>query len=151
MLDVFKHSVIKFLENHKTAVLATVDANGQPATSVIFYTVHDRKTLRFITKSETLKAENIANTGAVAMTVLDRQQPTAVNLTGTLRSLKGDRDHDSVLQEIMIIARDELGDHAPIIKLRKGYFVAYELKPEKAILSDYSAKGSTPIIEKHNY
>ena len=59
MFNIFEDNVADFIKSQSKAVIATVDSENQPSTSVIFYIVDKNDEMFFITKSHTTKFENI--------------------------------------------------------------------------------------------
>lgn len=122
------------------AVIATVDDEGQPSTSMIFYIVANNSKIKFLTKSETQKHTNLKNNPKVALTIVGNKKPITLSLEGSAIRITEDEEHHSVLQAIAKLGSEMLGDYAPIIKLHKGKFVAYEFIPSKGKLTDFTNK-----------
>jgi general stress protein 26 len=131
------HAVHSFLDSHATAVVASIDQDGQPHTATIYYVFADKR-LFFVTKQQTIKAKNFNHNKKAALTVTDKDQPIAVDLVGVVDEINDIKIHDAVMQQVISHSYSELQDYAPIIKLHKGSFVVYEFKIEEAKLTDYT-------------
>ena len=83
MAAVFDEDVRRVLDGKNFATVATLDADGSPHTSVVWY-VRDGDTLLFSTKASRAKARNIARDPRVALSVFELANPySAVDVRGT--------------------------------------------------------------------
>lgn len=119
------------------AVIATVDEQGQPNSSVIYYSVDSHNSISFITKAETAKYNNLRKNNKAAMTIVDRDSPQAANIEGTVSFVEDSSEFHQVLESITKIGHKMIGDFAPIIKLHKGRFVAMKFTPTKGKYTDF--------------
>lgn len=126
-----------FLADHHQAVLATVDPDGAPETSTIYY-VYNKPHLYFITKRDTKKFANLAENNDAALTVVDTAKPIAINLKGHVSELDDESVHDRTLQAIVQHAHDELGDYPPIVKLSAGEFKTMQFTVKNMVYTDYT-------------
>lgn len=120
------------------AIIATVDATGQPNTSTIYYALTKNDEVFFITKSQTAKFENLKLNNKAAMTISDPQKPIALNMMGHAEEIIDPAERDKALQKIFKLSYDHLHDFAPIIKLHKGSFAAFKFIPSDAKLTDFT-------------
>lgn len=151
MISLHEDHAQQFLKSHVAATLATVDEHGQPYTSTIYYAPETENILRFITKTETSKYKNLVADDRCAITILDAIKPIALNMVGTARVLPGQTDHDAIMQEIMEIAQQQLGDYAPIVKMHSGSFVAMEFIATHGTLNDFTQRMGNVNTESHDY
>lgn len=82
-----KEKVYKFLQEHAVAVLSTVSLDNIPSAAPIYFVPDEELNLYFMTKSDTVKAQNIENSdndSAVAITVVDPEFPLTVQARGTI-------------------------------------------------------------------
>lgn len=133
-----KDSISDFIKSHSIAVMATVNSEGQPSSSTIFYTVSKKDEIWFLTKSDTTKYINLHHNSKAAMTVLDPSKPVAVNITGHAVEVTDTGEKDEILQSITKLSNETLHDYAPIIKLHKGSFRSMRFIPEQAKMTDYT-------------
>ena len=66
-----KDSISEFIKSHSIAVMATVNSEGQPSSSTIFYTMSKNDEIWFLTKSDTTKYINLHHNSKASMTILD--------------------------------------------------------------------------------
>lgn len=138
MFSFGQDDISRFIKEHNTAVMATVDENEQPSTSTIYYAVSKHDEIWFLTKSGTTKFQNLEKNNKVALTILDTKDPIAVNLMGHVTLIEDSGKQDEIVQSITKLANEHLHDYAPIIKLHKGAFRAMVITPTHAKLTDFS-------------
>jgi uncharacterized pyridoxamine 5'-phosphate oxidase family protein len=138
MFKIFGDSINDFIKSQARAVIATVDANGQPSTSVIFYVLDKNDELHFITKSQTTKFENLKLNSKSAITIVDAEKPIAVNMTGMVVEVTDQKTRDAMMQDVFQLSYSELHDYAPIIKLHKGSFTVMKFIPKEAKMTDFT-------------
>jgi len=134
----FEDNVAEFIKSQSKAVIATVDSESQPSTSVIFYIVDKNDEIFFVTKSHTTKFENIKSNHKAALTIVDSNKPIAVNLIGTATEITEQPNRDEIMQKVFQLSYSELHDFAPIIKLHKGSFSVFKFTPTKAKMTDFT-------------
>lgn len=133
-----KDNISDFIKNHNIATIATVDEQGSPSTSTIFYTISKNDEIWFLTKADTTKYINLQKNNSMALTILDSPNPVAVNMTGIAVEETDVSKKDEIIQTITKISSELLNDYAPIIKLHKGAFRAMRFKPLHAKMTDYT-------------
>lgn len=138
MFNLFGNNISEFVKAQAKAVIATVDAEGQPSTSVIFYVLDKNDEFHFITKSQTTKFENLKLNNKSAVTVVDSEKPIAVNMTGIVVEVTDQKIRDTMMQEVFQLSYSELHDYAPIIKLHKGSFTVMKFIPSQAKMTDFT-------------
>lgn len=136
--DDSRDAIKNFLKSHTMAVIATVDKEGQPSTSTIFYALTSNDELFFITKLQTAKSENLKANNKTALTLLDREKPIALNMIGSAEEITDIHARDEALQTIFKLSYEKLHDFAPIIKLHKGSFVAFRFHPKEGKMTDFT-------------
>lgn len=138
MFKLFGDNVNDFVKSQSRAVIATVDSDNQPSTSIIFYVLDNKNELHFITKSQTKKFENLKVNNRAALTISDPEKPIAVNINGTVIEITDSKIRDEIMQEVFKLSYSELHDYAPIIKLHKGSFAVMKFIPKEAKMTDYT-------------
>lgn len=138
MFSLFDHEVNDFINQHATAVMATVDAESQPYTSTIYYALAKNNEIYFVTKSQTTKSKNLALNNKAALTILDKDRLIAVNMTGTAREIETYKERDAIMQKVFQVSYDKQKDYAPIVKLHKGSFSVFQFHPLQAKMTDFS-------------
>jgi general stress protein 26 len=132
--SVSEHSnerILEFLNNHPTAVLATVGPDCNPHASVIYYAVDAALTVRFITKNRTEKSDNLHLHNRLSMVVYDDITQTIVTMAGAAAEVTDQEDISKVFR-CTLRASLHTGANAvpPIAKLNAGEYVAYQFKPD---------------------
>ena len=138
MFSLFDHEVNNFIDEHRRAVIATVDRDGQPYTSNIYYALSKNNQIFFVTKEQTTKAKNLLENDRAALTISDNEKPIAVNLTGTARRLEDYKERDTIMQQIFKVSYEKHKDYAPIVKMHKGSFSVFQFHPIQAKMTDFS-------------
>lgn len=152
MLDfLLKDDVKNFISEHSIAVIATVNRDGKPSTSAIYYIVDKHNTIRFLTKTETTKYINLSHIPHAAVTIMDLEKPITVSLEGTVRQITDASEHHEVLQAVTKLGNEKLGDYAPIIKLHKGSFAAFEFLPKHGKMTDFTGSLATTKEQLHDF
>lgn len=64
-----KRLALKYLKDHKTAVVATASKSGEPEAATVFYAINDDFTFNFITDSTSRKFKNLKENPHVAIVV----------------------------------------------------------------------------------
>jgi PPOX class probable F420-dependent enzyme len=83
MAATFDEDVRRILDGKNFATVATLDANGSPHTSVVWF-LRDGDHLLFSTKVNRVKARNIARDPRVALSVFELDNPySSVDVRGT--------------------------------------------------------------------
>lgn len=150
MFSLFGDKITEFLRSHDTAVIASVDSDGQPYTSTIYYVLSGDE-IYFITKNQTEKYKNLKMNHRSALTVYDSHSPVALNAIGTVAEVPTTSKKDEIMQAVFKLSYDKLHDYAPIIKLHKGSFSVFKFIPHKAKLTDFSAPMGKVKEELKNY
>lgn len=146
-----KEALLTFLSEHNRAVIASSDHSGQPYTSVIFYYVYKDSEVRFITKSGTKKFDNFKRNAYASMTVVDCDQPIAVDITGRVEQIVNVEEHDETMQQILKVSRKYKLDLPPIVKLHAGGFVSFRLTLKQGKYTDYTKGVGHVDSEYHTF
>jgi len=128
-----------FLKKQDTAVIATVDVEGRPHNSVIYYVVGRDLMLHFVTKSSTVKYKNMLTNPYVSICVYDESKRFTIQATGKATELKEEDEQIEVLNEL---AKVRHNDHEswlpPISKLKAGKLVVVRVELSGIRLSDFA-------------
>ena len=96
MAPAFDEDVRRVLDGKNFATVATLDADGSPHTSVVWF-LRDGDDLLFSTKADRVKARNLARDPRVALSVYELDNPySAVDVRGTAELIV---DEDKSLPE----------------------------------------------------
>lgn len=87
-----KQTVQDFLNKHRKAVFATVDAEGKPSTSLMLYVIDDSLKVYFGTRRSFKKYAQILANPNVALSVIEENidPKTVVDIRGVARELSHD-------------------------------------------------------------
>jgi len=138
MFALFDDDINSFIKKFFMAVIATVDGEGQPSTSTIFYVLARKDVLHFMTKAQTIKSANLKSNSKVALSIVDKKEPVAVNLVGSAVEVTDPSERDEIITSVSKVASDNLQDLAPIVKLDRGGFQVYKLTPASAVMTDFT-------------
>jgi nitroimidazol reductase NimA-like FMN-containing flavoprotein (pyridoxamine 5'-phosphate oxidase superfamily) len=128
-----------FLESELVGVLATVDPNGRPHATVIYYSVDSEFNIFFSTKDQTKKSGNLSHNNAAQLVVFDTPSQTLVQVYGTVSEI--DEPFDRQLAFAGTIKAASLtSDNGvpPISRLMAGKYVAYKLTPTQVRMAVYA-------------
>jgi len=131
-------SIVEFLHTHPLGVLATVDEDGNPHASPIYFSVDGDMNISFTTKLETQKSKNIARNKMVMLVAYDSENQAAVQAKGPAVEVKDPAKrleiYHGTLRGAKITGEDNV---PPIAKINAGPFAAYTITPEDIWLSEY--------------
>lgn len=131
---------IEYIENNNTAVLSTIDREGNVHGSVIHY-IYDNDCFYFVTKQETAKKQHIATHGQVALTIHESNS-LKMAAVSAMASLETDSSiRAKVYSAISSPKRYAEGEHLPpIVSMSRGEIVVIKLTPIDIKFSDFSKK-----------
>lgn len=143
-----KQKVYKFLKSHPIGVLSTVDSSHNPHATTIYVVVEEDLRLKFLSKRDTQKIQNIESNNHVVLVVFEAKTQTNVQIIGAVEDISGDEKRaGDVFKEVLEITRQtSQADVPPISKLFAGNYVAYEIKPKRIHYSTYQLHKS-PSLE----
>lgn len=132
-----------FLKANRTGVLSTVNPEGDPNASVIYFTVNDIFELTFTTKRDTRKHDNIQHNNHVQLTVYETGTQTMVQVTGVAQDVSDTPESQAIFRGTLEAALNtSLAGIPPVSKMDAGYYVAYRLQPKQIRMAVFSgAKG----------
>lgn len=139
-----KEKVYKFLQEHAVAVLSTVSLDNIPSAAPIYFVPDEELNLYFMTKSDTVKAQNIENSdndSAVAITVVDPEFPLTVQARGTI-SENNDPKYFGKLTELNALQKAGFHWPPPLSKIQsEGFLLFYKFTPTWLRIADFSETG----------
>lgn len=127
----------QFLENNKTAVLATVDREGAPGASVIYYLL-EGQSIYYVTKTSTAKYSNILTNPNVALCIYDEQSRATAEITGSVFEVKDEAEQVKILNQIAKVRRD--GEESwvpPVVQVSEGKLAVMRVEVSSVKFSDY--------------
>lgn len=131
--------VLKFLAEHPAGVLASVDPDGNPHATVIYYSAEDNFAVRFLTKRGTKKNSNLQYNDRVALVVFDDISQTTAQLIGTVSEITDVREVNKVFRSTLRASmRTSRSGVPPISKLHAGEYAAYLMTPVEVRMAAFS-------------
>ena len=112
-----KDLAYKFINKHRTAALATVDDKGTPHVAPIFCIARKDLSIYFSTRVEGRKFTNLVNHPTVAMTVVDKENLTAIQLTGLAERLDNLNLEQAILYDLATLRYQDPNWTMPTMKL----------------------------------
>lgn len=135
--------IYDFLHQNRAGVLTSVDPNGDPHGSVIYFTVNQQFEVRFLTKSRTKKYENIKHNNRVMLVVFEPQSQTVAQVLGKAYEIEDSNELNSVAAAISITSiRTSDGGIPPISKLKSGEYRGFRIEPVQVRYASYAKTGS---------
>lgn len=136
--EVVTNNVADFISSHNTAVLSTIDREGNVHGSVIHYVSID-DVFYFITKQETSKNQDIALHGQVSLTIHDTDSLKMVQISALADVETDNMLRSEVYSQISTPRQYKEGNYLPpIITMKKGDIVVIRLTPTDIKYKDYS-------------
>ena len=135
----YKAKALEFLKAHNVAVLSTIEPDGTPHAAVITTMTDDNFNFFFITKADTTKAKNIEQNKNAALTFVDVNILTTVQVKGLVHNLENAPDYADTFLKVSEVVSKYISP--PLAQLKNpGEFVLYKLEPTWLRFGDFSAK-----------
>ncbi|MFO0781419.1 MAG: pyridoxamine 5'-phosphate oxidase family protein [Candidatus Saccharimonadales bacterium] len=120
----------QFLASQKFGSLGTVNADGDPCVTVVFYTIDDQFNITFKTKSQTKLCKNLNHNDHVMFLVYDVPSQTTTQIAGTIQRVN--------VEDQTNPKPESSGFQTPISKLKAGELVSCKLQPASINMKVYS-------------
>lgn len=119
-------------------VLSTVTEDGEPWGSAVYYVADEDFNFYFVTRTKTHKYQNIEKTPWAALTVVDRDSQTTVQVSGNVKKVPVE-DYMDVVFTKLAKAKPKGGDHwvPPLSKIHKGNYMPLCLTASRLHYADY--------------
>lgn len=131
--------IYDFLKNQSVAVLSTASKSGQPHGVVIYYCIDKDFDIAFITKTNTLKHQNLASNNRLMLTVFEPRSQIVCQIFGSSRDIKNAPKTQSITESILRKSLAQSGPgELPISKINSGEYVAVRVLPTKIKFSVYA-------------
>jgi len=144
-----KHSnqkVHSFLRQHHMGILSTVNAEGAPWGSAVFYIADEDFKFYFVTRAGTLKYKNFEQSALAAITIANNESQTTVQASGTLSKVPL-KDYGEVIFGKLMDARPQDDEHwiPPLTKIHEGDYVPLCLTPSKLQYANFKHRKADGI------
>lgn len=144
-----RERIFQFISKHPTGVLTTVDPDGNPHGSVIYYTTDEDKYVLFITKERTKKHDNLSHHNHAMLVVYDQESQAVLQISGIAEVVTDSSDSQVDFAAVMMSSMEASGyPFSPISKIAAGAYVVYKLKPTQIRMTTYGYPGQgTDVLE----
>lgn len=153
----FKEATREALEflrkGNNVGVVATVDENGQPFVSPVYYVMGSEFELFFLTTKGTHKARNIEKNNKVAFSVGTGPEYISVMIRGKA-TIAGSEDQNQILPIISEMMNNNKGFDWPVRKLDDlihQNLALYKLVPEKVTFLNINSTQEPKSNSEHLY
>lgn len=145
---------LEFLRNHSNVgMLATVDAEGQPYVSPVYFVMGHEFEVFFMTAQNTNKAKNISHNAQVAFSVGEGPEYIAVMIRGRAK-LTDSAEQNQILPLVAENFEKNKGFNWPIRKLEElkdQNLVLYKINPEKVTFLNINSSQEPKSNTDHLY
>lgn len=119
-----------FLQANPVGVLTTVDPNGDPHATVIYFSIDPQFNILFMTKNETKKYDNLLHNNHAMLLVYDTPTQTTVQITAKAIEQTDKTEIGKAFVESLRTAKAKSESGIPpILKLHAGDYTAFVLRP----------------------
>lgn len=135
-----KHpQVYEFLQHNHVGVLSTVNKQGRPWGSAVYFVVDEDFNIYFVTRVKTHKYLNLEVQPHASLTVVDGSNQTTVQLAGNISKVPAHDYMNIVFTKLAGLRPHNNPNWAPPIeKIHKGDYIALRLTPSTLQYADYS-------------
>ena len=119
-----------FLHEHPVGVVSTTDPDGNPHGAVIYFTVDKNFIIRFMTKKQTRKYDNLIHNNRMMLTVFEPLTQSTIQFEGTAIEREGQNATNEVATSLFDtpLATSDSG-LPPLAKLQAGAFTTFRVIP----------------------
>jgi len=138
--DEFK-KVYSFLRKHPMGVLSTSGSEGTVWGAAIYYLTDEDLNIYFVTRTGTFKYQNIEAQPFAALTVVDSEDQTTVQLSGSIDRMPINKYMDVFFDKFADLRPE--GDYQwapPIDKVHEGNYMPLQLTPSRLQYADYGRR-----------
>lgn len=142
--------IFDFLSSHPVGVLATIDPDGNPHASTIYFSVNNDLTVTFTTKRDTDKHKNLIHHNTVMLVAHDATNQTAVQIRGKAIEEIEPETAQKIYYGTLQAAKQTGADVVPpIAKITAGPYVAYTIQLDNIWMSEYGWGDNFAHAMKH--
>ncbi len=129
------NNIFEELSARHVATLGTIEHDGTPHLSVVYYDVSNQFEITFATKKKTLKHKNIQKNNNIKLLVFDEHTQLTVQVSGKTEVIKNDKQKLSVLDKMFELSSSDDFQEPPISKLYAGDYIAYRVTPKRITMA----------------
>ena len=128
-----------FLKETPIGVLSTIDPDGNPHGTVIYFTLNKQFRISFLTKADTRKYDNLMRHNHVMLTVFDARSQTTAQITGRAEEVTESAELNSIAGHILGASLQTSDSNVmPITKLEAGPYAAFHIQPLQIRMAMYA-------------
>ena len=149
--EVATRNALEFLRAQNVGVIATVNIDGQPFVSPVYYAAGDDFNIFFLTTSGTHKSQNIMDNDKVAFSVGTGPEYISVSIRGNAKLAEG-TEYDKGLALITDKAEKNSMANWPIKKideLKKHQLYLYKIEPREVTFLNINSPEEPESIADH--
>ena len=149
--EVVRRNALEFLRNIDVGVVATVDENGQPYVSPVYYAEGGDFEIYFFATSASRKSQNIMKNSKVAFSAGTGPEHICVTVRGIAKLVEG---HEYDRGSFLITQKAEKNsmDNWPIRKveeLKRHYPYLYKIEPQEVTFLNIDSSKEPSSIADH--
>jgi len=134
-----KQRIYDFLHEHPVGVLSSSMPDGNPHGVVVYFSVDETLTVRFLTKKDTRNYDNLKHSAHVALTIFDTHTQTTVEFVGVATECGSAADINEAAKDVFVASAPAGANGLPpIAKLQADAFTAFQLSPVQIRMAMYA-------------
>lgn len=123
--------IYSFLKTQRSGVLSTVNKQGHPHGTVVYFSIDKAFNVSFMTKRDTRKNQNIIHNNHVSFVVFEPSTQTTAQISGKAQDISEQPEAQEVFRAMLKAAFDTSSSGMPpISKIYAGHYLTYRIKPE---------------------
>ncbi len=143
-------NIYEELKAQHIAAIATIErGTGTPQLTVVYYAVDDDFGIRFATKKETRKHQNLQENSAVQLLVYDEKRQLTIQVTGKVDEITDEKLKQDTVENMYKLSNDNDYNSPPMSKLFAGRYITYRVLPSKITMAFFlrPQKGGYDMFE----
>lgn len=130
--------IFDFLDETRVGVLTSVDPNGEPHGSVIYFAVEPDFVIHFLTRRQTKKADNLIRNSHVMLVIFEPKSQTVAQVTGKAELVEDGYEVNQIAAAVFMTSlKTSTGGIPPIAKLDAGEYVGFKIQPIQIRMASY--------------
>jgi len=143
-------NIYEELKSQHIAAIATIEhGEATPQLTVVYYAVDDDFGIRFATKKETRKHQNLQKNSAVQLLVFDKKRQLTIQVTGRVDEITDEKLKNDTVENMYKLSNDNDYNSPPMSKLFAGRYITYRVSPSKITMAFFlrPQKGGYDMFE----
>jgi len=135
-------SITSYIDRNPIATLGTINADGTPHGAIVYVCTdgHEKRTIYFLTKTETTKFRNLTSDNHVSVTITNPDENSTLQANGTTFEVESPRLLEAIMVKLIkqhVHAKDWL---PPLTKVRGGAYIMIGVTLKEARLALFDDK-----------